>query len=218
MANILASYDVPSPELGRSLTIDIVEGLDTAHLDHIDEAWKPLMKRQRDKALLEFFTQLTEAERTDAAFGMMLGRMGVPDSHWDWRRKCTFAPGTNRQAYGLVNEDQVEGAMILAFGHFSRLGTASDPLVYVDYLATAPWNRPAIQRPERFRRLGTILLGAAIAVSQMRGQEGRCGLHSLPPAEGFYRIAGMQDLGPDPAYHDLHDFEFDVAGARAFIA
>ena len=63
-----------------------------------------------------------------------------------------------------------------------------------------------------------MLLGTAVAISQMQGLDGRCGLHSLPLAEGFYRRAGMQDLGIDPKYHDLRYFEFDAAAARAFIA
>jgi hypothetical protein len=218
VANILASYDVLSPELGRSMKIDIVEGLDLAHLDHIEKAWKPLMKRQRERALLEFFTLLPEKERTHEALVATLGRLGAPDSHWDWRSKCSFAPGTQRQAYGLVHGDQVEAAMILAFGRDTRLGTPSELLVYVDYLATAPWNRPAVQCPERFRGMGRMLLGTAVAVSQMQGLDGRCGLHSLPLAEGFYQHVGMQDLGIDPAYHDLRYFEFNAAAARAFIA
>jgi hypothetical protein len=37
-------------------------------------------------------------------------------------------------------------------------------------------------------------------------------------AEGFYQHVGMQDLGIDPAYHDLRYFEFNAAAARAFIA
>lgn len=218
MTKILASYDVPSPELGRTLSIDVVEGLDEAHLDHIEQAWLPLMKRQRDKALLEFFTQLPEEERTDEAFVGILGRLGAPDGHWNWRDKCSFAPGTQRQAYGLLNGNDVEAAMMLAFGRATRLGTLGEPLVYVDYLATAPWNRPPIRRPERFRGMGRMLLGTAVAVSQMRGMEGRCGLHSLGPAEGFYQRAGMRDLGIDSAYHGLRYFEFDAAAARAFIA
>lgn len=218
MATILASYDVPSPELGRSLKIDIVDGLDAIHLDYIEQAWAPLMKRQRNKAMLEFFTLLAAAEQTAEAFAAILGRVGVPDFHWDWRRKCTIAPGTRRQAYGLVNGDQVEAAMMLADGHQTRLGTPGESLVYVDFLATAPWNRKAIQRPERFRGLGTMLLGAAVEISRLQGMDGRCGLHALPSAKGFYQRTGMQDLGADPTYMDLHYFEMDAATARAFLA
>lgn len=217
-AKILGSYDVSSPELGRSLKIDVVEGLDDVHLDYIDRTWKPVFKQQRDKALLEFFTRLAEEEQTNEAFVAILERMGIPDSHWDWRRKCTIAPGTQRQAYGLLNGDQVEATMMLALDRQSRLGVSGEPLIYVDFLATAPWNRSVIQKPERFRRMGTMLLGAAVAVSQMQGLDGRCGLHSLPSAEGFYRQAGMQDLGADPGYYDLHYFEFDAAAGRGFIS
>lgn len=218
MAKILASYDVFSPELGRSQKIDVAEGLDPVHLDHIEQAWKPLIKRQRDKAVLEYFTELADVEQTDAAFAAILGRLGIPDGHWDWRLKCTIAPGTQRQAYGLLNGDQVEAAMMLAAGHQTRLGIAREPLVYVDYLATAPWNRATIQHPERFRRMGVMLLGTAVEISRLQGLEGRCGLHALPSAEGFYQRVGMRDLGIDPAYYDLHYFEFDAAAARAFIA
>lgn len=218
MAKILASYDVRSPELGRSLKIDVVEGLDPVHLDHIEQAWTPLFKSQRDKAVLEYFTELAEVEQTHAAFVTILGRMGIPDSHWDWRLKCTFAPGTQRQAYGLLNGDQVEAAMMLASGHQTRLGNLGEPLVYVDFLSTAPWNRATIQRPERFRGMGTMLLGTAVEISRLQGLEGRCGLHALPSAEGFYRRTGMQDLGADPAYMDLHYFEIDAATARALIS
>lgn len=218
MAMILASYDVLSPELGRSVKIDVVEGLDAVHLDHIEQAWAPLMKQQRNKAVLEFFTQLPAAEQTKEAFAALLGRFGIPDFHWNWRRKCSIAPGTERQAYGIVNGDQVEAAMMLANGHQTRLGTLGEPLIYVDFLATAPWNRNAIQRPERFRGLGTMLLGAAVEISRSKGMDGRCGLHALPSAEGFYHRAGMQDLGADPTYMNLHYFEMDAALARAFLA
>jgi hypothetical protein len=218
VAKILASYDVPSLELGWSLNIDVVEGLDSVHLDHIEQAWMPIMKRQRERALLDYYTTLPEEQQTHDAYVAMLIRLGVPDHHWDWRRKCSIAPGTQRQAYGLVRDYQVEAAMMLMFSHVTRLDVPGEPLIYVDYLATAPWNRPAIQRPERFRGMGNMLLGTAVAVSQMKGLEGRCGLHSLPSAEGFYRRAGMQDLGVDMAYHNLRYFEFDAAAARAFIA
>ncbi|NKZ37372.1 GNAT family N-acetyltransferase [Oleiagrimonas citrea] len=200
------------------MKIDIIEGLDAVHLDHIEQVWAPLMKRQRNKAMLEFFTQLTVEEQTAEAFAAMLCRLGVPDFHWDWRRKCTIAPGTQRQAYGLVNCDQVEAAMMLADGHQTRLRTPSEPLVYVDFLATAPWNRNVIQRPARFHGLGTMLLGAAVEVSRLQGMDGRCGLHALPSAEGFYQRAGMQDLGADPTYMNLHYFEMDAAIAHAFLA
>jgi hypothetical protein len=60
------------------------------------------------------------------------------------------------------------------------------------------------------------MVGAAVEISRLAGMEGRCGLHSLSQAEGFYRRIGMQDLGLDAGYDGLRYFEFDAAGAANF--
>jgi hypothetical protein len=36
---ILRSYDIDSPQLGRSFKVDLAEGLDVAHLDFIGTQW-----------------------------------------------------------------------------------------------------------------------------------------------------------------------------------
>ena len=215
MARVLASYAVHSPAGGTSVPLDIVEGLDLAHIDYIDQTWKPVMTKQYHRALLEYFT-LPIASQTDAIFTDILTRLGIPDQHWDWRLKSTIAPGSQRLLYGIVDGNTVEAAMMLLFGRESRI-TPGLPVVYVDYLATAPWNRPTVQQPERFKRLGALLLGTAVEISRIKRWDGRCALHALPSANGFYQKSGMQDLGPDPTYHDMHYFEFDAATAQAFL-
>jgi hypothetical protein len=91
------------------------------------------------------------------------------------------------------------------------------PLVYVDYLEVAPWNRPDLGAPQRLRGVGSALITAAIALSHDEGFKGRLGLHSLPQADSFYRRIGMIDLGPDSAYQNLRYFEMTVEQARAFF-
>lgn len=85
-----------------------------------------------------------------------------------------------------------------------------------DYVAIAPWNRRTFQNPPRFRHLGTVMIGAAVEISRESGLDGRCGLHSLPQSEGFYRHIGMRDYGLDAGYSSLRYFEFDVPAARSF--
>ena len=217
MAQILESFEIASPEQGRPFRIDLVQGLDDEHLAYIEEQWNPVAKRQHDLALLEYFT-LPQERQSVEAFREILSRLGIPDKHWNWRQKCTFAPGGNRRVYGLLNADHVEAAMLLALGRQARSGgVIGEPIIYVDYLAVAPWNRTAIQNPERFRRLGTLLLGAAVETSRILGMSGRCGLHALPSSEGFYRRLGMTELGIDPSYHGLRYFEFDAASAMKFL-
>lgn len=216
MATILSSFDVSSPEHKTSLKIDVVEGLDQEHIDYMAQQWRPIMDRQRDAALREY--ALLPEPRDPDSWQKMLEKYGIPDHHWDWERKCAMPVGANRSVYGLLNGDHLEAAMLLAFDQTARLAPVGQPLIYVDYLAIAPWNRSPIQKPERFRRLGSLLLGAAVEISRVRNWDGRCGLHSIPSAESFYQAKGMQDLGADPSYEDMHYFEFDATSARTFTS
>ena len=215
MVSILSSYDVNSPEQGKPFKIDVVEGLDDTHLDYIEQCWRPLIERQHKTALLQYFL-LPQPSQTEEAFRDILGKLGIPDQHWNWRRKCAIAPGSNRQMYALLNGSHVEAVMMLLSGRTSQLDTPGLPLVYVDFVAAAPWNRGSIQRPERFHGMGTMMLGAAVEVSRMQKLNGRCGLHSLPSAESFYRHIGMKEFGIDASYYDMRYFEFDAQAARAF--
>jgi hypothetical protein len=117
----------------------------------------------------------------------------------------------------LLNASEVEAAMMLLFGKTSRDPSTPLPIVYVDYVAVAPWNRKIVQHPQRFKNLGKVMLGQAVATSIAAGLDGRCGLHSLPQSEGFYRRIGMSDFGTDLAYSSLRYFEFSVQAARNFV-
>jgi hypothetical protein len=214
VTSILASYDVDSPEHGKPFKIDIVEGLGPTHIDYIEQSWRPVMDRQHDLAILQYFL-LPVALRTDDSYRDILNKLGIPDRHWDWRLKCTVAAKTNRKVYGLLNGEHVEGAMLLEFGHTARCAPGL-PLLYVDLVAAAPWNRSAIQRPERFRGMGTLMLGVAVEVSRVHSFDGRCGLHSLLAAEGFYRRIGMKEFGIDPSKEGMRYFELDASAAKAF--
>jgi len=215
VATILESFNINSPLLGKPLKIDLAEGLDTAHLDFMEAQWAPAIRRQYSLALLHFF-QLPAAEQTADRLVETLGKFDVQDHHWKWRTKCAIAPGTKRRVFSLLNVGEVEAAMLLLSGETSRDPSTPLPLMYVDFVAIAPWNRKAIQTPQRFRHLGTVMIGAAVELSRTLGLDGRCGLHSLPQSEGFYRRIGMRDFGLDAAYSSLRYFEFDAAAARNF--
>lgn len=215
MATVLESFDIDSPEHGKPFRVDLAEGMDAGHVDFIEQRWAPVLKRQYDLALLHFF-QLPPNQQTEEKWEEVLGAFGAPDEHWQWRTKCTIAPGTNRQVLSLLNASNVEAAMVLLSGKRSR-DVPPRPIVYVDFVAVAPWNRREIQSPQRFRHLGTVLLGAAVARSFALGLDGRCALHSLTQSEGFYRRIGMTDLGIDARYGSLRYFEFTNQSARTFI-
>ena len=141
------------------------------------------------------------------------------DSHWDWRRKAADTAGLlSYHQFSLIQGGELQGLMLCQDLKSSKLpGQFGKPMVYVEFIATAPWNRPEFESPPRFKGTGRILLLAAIEVSKATGARGRIGLHSLPAAEQFYEIkCGMTRLGNDAAHQNLAYFEMTEAQADAF--
>ena len=73
-------------------------------------------------------------------------------------------------------------------GQFGRIPSQlRKPLVYVDYLAAAPWNiKPlmrALGKDIKFAGIGTRLIEAAVRLSMDEGFKGRVALHSLSGVE-----------------------------------
>ncbi|WP_228039823.1 hypothetical protein [Nodosilinea sp. LEGE 07088] len=82
------------------------------------------------------------------------------------------------------------------------------PLVYVEYLASAPWNRRLLENPPYLIGVGRALLLFTRQRSVELGYGGRVGLHALPGAEAFYRRYDMPDYGSDPDKDGLVYFEY----------
>lgn len=180
-------------------------------LDAIEEAqladWEALWRPALDDAI----------KRLHAAG---VPRQQWPQSrHWDWRAKLhAIEQLLAHQAFSVVCGGQTQGLMVINLTKTARLDTQrGKPLVYVEYLENAPWNRPELFPAPRYRGVGSILIKTAIECSIKEEFKGRIGLHSLPQADNFYRSkCGMTDLGPDPAYHNLRYFEMTPEQARVF--
>lgn len=141
------------------------------------------------------------------------------DSHWDWKRKIRQSGGLlSYHSFALVCEGDLQGLMLCRDLASAKLpGQFGKPMVYLEFLATAPWNRPEFQQPVRLKGCGRIFILAAIEVSRALGGKGRIGLHSLPAAEEFYeRKCGMTRLGPDAAHQNLVYFEMTETQADLF--
>lgn len=157
-----------------------------------------------------------------------LHRAGVerrlwPESrHWNWRKKTTTLQGMlAHPGFSVVCDGVTQGMMILdtAMKRCRIEGQRGKNLVYVEFVENAPWNRRELFDPPRYRGIGSVLIRAAVALSQHEEFRGRIGLHSLPQANGFYaNTCGMTDLGQDPDYQNLRYFEMTPEQAEAFIA
>ncbi len=90
-------------------------------------------------------------------------------------------------------------------------------LIYLDFFATAPWNRPKLKNPPDYKGVGIALFIFAVSRSFDLEYNGRVGLHSLPAAESFYQKIEMNDFGCDPNYENLRYFELSINVALEII-
>jgi GNAT superfamily N-acetyltransferase len=144
----------------------------------------------------------------------ILQRRGEEDAEWDWAKllaECgeMSVEGTKSfESFGLLCEREIQAAMIIeTLARKSRIRRR--PIVYVEYIAAAPWNRANIQAPPRFKGCGGVLLEAAKTWSREIGHRGALGLHSKERSRGFYERMGFVDLGPDEEENGLHYFELN---------
>jgi hypothetical protein len=139
--------------------------------------------------------------------------------HWDWHSKMTQVEGLLAfKSFSVVCNGITQGLMRLDLTKTARLpDQVGKPLVYIDYLEVAPWNRPELGHTPRYQGVGTALLIAAIALSLQEGFKGRIGLHSLPQADPFYRQQGLIALGPDRECQGLTYFEMTPQQAEMFF-
>ena len=162
------------------------------------------------------------AQAAQAARGHHGPTSGLPeDLHWDWKKKTDWSRSLMAlQRFALTCDRELQGLMLLNMAKYSKLPSqVGRHLAYIEFVATAPWNRPDLVGQPRFRGVGLALMRVAVEVSRAESFRGRVGLHSLPQACRFYREAcGMTDLGPDASYDKLTYFEMTEAQANAFCA
>ncbi|MEM9809522.1 MAG: GNAT family N-acetyltransferase [Cyanobacteria bacterium P01_D01_bin.56] len=153
------------------------------HLDDFDRYWRPLL-------------QQFEAE----------------DKFWDWVvKKRISISSDNFESYALEFEGRTQGLMVIETQWHRSQVDRRNRLVYVEAVASAPWNRGVIQQPPELRGVGTALLLFAQQRSLEFGYGGRIGLHALPGAERFYEGRNMPSYGPDPDKENLTYFEYSAS-------
>jgi len=140
----------------------------STRLIDIEEAWKPA--------------------REDAAEVLARSGEGGEHGHWDWRNKVGSADWGRHQLVGVECRGEIQGLMaVVPVPRPGALGGSDSPVLYIDYVESAPWNLRGLGIRPRFLGIGTVLIAEAVKLSMEKGWRGRIGLHSLPQAEAFYR-------------------------------
>lgn len=153
---------------------ELYDAIEEPHLADWEALWRPA---------------LDEAIRRLHAAGVP--RHQWPQSrHWDWRAKLQAIERLLAQrTFCIVCGGETQGLMAVNLTKTARIDAQRGrPLVYIEYLENAPWNRPELFSPSRYRGVGTLLVRTAIECSIQEEFKGRIGLHSLPQADRFTSI------------------------------
>ncbi|MEY2427300.1 MAG: hypothetical protein QOJ40_185 [Verrucomicrobiota bacterium] len=182
---------------GEAVAASLCDEITDGHLEMWAGTWQPAME----------------------AFGEGMPAEEVPeDSEWNWIANARiWRRFAKYQSFAIICDGGLQGLMVTNNILRARLSIpVGKPIVYVELLATAPWNRAEIQTPPRYRGTGWALMLAAVELSREMEFRGRIGLHSLPGAEPFYRFkCRMTDLGMDQE-KGLAYFEMNEEQAEAF--
>lgn len=191
---------------------ELFRGLDSTNLAHIEGRWRPMFEVRRREA---------------KASHQSLAEVNAEDAHWEWGKKALIALNDPLLFDFFVLEcgGSTQAIMMTRKGGqdcFSRHPEHQRaPLIYVEFLATAPWNRPKLVAEPTYKGSGRVLIGTAVSLSMEEEFSGRIGLHSLPGAEIFYRDAiRMTDLGTDSegVHKGLRYFELSSSDAATFLS
>ncbi len=188
----------------EDVNAELWDDISGEHLDLWRSTWVPMMERERRR----------------------LERAAVPpekwpqDLHWDWGGKIDWSrPMLSLRRFAITCGGALQGLMM---ANLTKL-TARLPsqrgkdLAYIEFVSTAPWNRPDISGIQQFHGVGINMVRAAVQLSRDEGFHGRIALHSLGQASGFYtKACAMTCLGADPDYEDLAYFEMTPVQADAF--
>jgi len=187
----------------------LLHGLDFDLSNDADNTWKSFNLR-----ILKQLEQIAAGINQD--FYNLCKTFSLEDAHWSWVSKAFHCIGAQYEWFYLVTNGTVQGICVVFHPKASRLD--SDTIFYIDYLATAPWNRINPLSELRYKGIGTILLKESLIYS-IKSLHYRPGfsLHSLPKAVTYYEKIGMHNYGPDPTKGNMPYFEMDQKNSEVFI-
>ena len=211
MKTLINRVFLKNRDTGTYEDADLFHGIDSINLAHIEGRWRPMFELRRKAAI---------------SVGMSVSDINAEDAHWDWGNKALAAVndpflydifvlecGGNTQALMLT----CKGGTDCFSRHTEHSGA---DMLYIEFLATAPWNRPHLVEHPTYKGAGITLIGTAVSKSIEEEMGGRIGLHSLPGAEAFYRnTVEMTDFGVDQkgVHKGLRYFELPSGRVNNFL-
>jgi hypothetical protein len=156
----------------------------------------------------------------------LITEMGEEDAKWTWESilglrsdvpaSSTFVSDVALERVAIVHDGIVHGILVTSLPERPPRLSRCSQLVFVEYVAVAPWNRG----PTRlFKAIGPSLLELAVLRSLASGRGGCIGLHSGGPkaAEWYITKAEMKHRGLDPDEPGCHYFDGSDVWVEKFM-
>lgn len=153
------------------------------------------------------------------------------DQTWEWFifwKDRFFRYRTDRnepiECVLIILDGIIQGLMIVGPSKPANRGnSATDRLLYLAHMATAPWNRKVFCPksgiyPVTVKGVGKELVKEAVRLSSSYGYGNRLGLHSMERSATFYRHIGME-LVPESKDREFRGkwYEFSAQAAQNFL-
>lgn len=150
---------------GKVSEYEISHGWDAVTAMNCDTSWG-----QFKIETLEF---IVSQNYSDEKLNEVLQGLSLEDHHWDWFAKSMHLNSNKYEWWFLTIDGVPQGACIICHPKGSEIDGKN--IFYIEYVATAPWNRDNPYQDKKFLGVGTILINCALDYS----------VNSLNLAHGF---------------------------------
>ena len=186
---------------GSLVVASLIEEVGASDLANAEMSWGPV----RDAAVATLQSQ----GHTDSQIADRLQH-----AHWDWIAKTPLLSLLAFKCVGIKIGGEWQGFALLQTGtKFASLSPdQGKPLVYVNYLESAPWNLAHFVERPKYGLIGFRLIEYAVRYSQAQGFHGRVGLLALPQAEPFYEKGCGMAVSNERCNTEWHGLNLRVNG------
>jgi hypothetical protein len=140
----------------------------------------------------------------------------LEDYHWNWLDKAVDFNTLGYDWFFLKTSDGVQGVCITF--HPKKSAIKSVDIFYVQFLSSAPWNRPSSLHERRYKGIGTeILRQIQIYLANTYHYCYGFNLLSLPQARTFYEHIGMVNLKEYNHGDSLFFYEIDEDHVKSLL-
>lgn len=114
------------------------------------------------------------------------------DSNWDVPKIWETCQAEGSKIIVLEADGSIQGYAVLNFQH---VGLANEKCTYIQFLASAPWNRKHSVDGREIINVGKVLVGTSCLLGFSINDSPTVELHSLSKAESFYHKIGLRETG-----------------------